>query len=583
MNGTSPKRLIENDIELNESSVWILKDKKPFDYSDGRVSEHYLEKVFSEVEDLSSDSYDLQKYIRDWTSEYYLSRKRSQLLRGFNFDQSKKVLEVGCGCGSITRFLGERFDEVLSIEGSLARAKLARMRTKDLDNVSILAAPFQEVRFREKFDIIFCIGVFEYSEMFVDSAEPFDFILRYFYDLLTPAGELVIAIENQFGLKYFSWGKEDHNGIMFDGIEGYPRHPKKEKTFGYDELKAMAEKHFSKTEFYFPYPDYKVPSCVLSEDFLSKVKAGEMIGSFQPSNYIIKRKGLFDERLALLELDKNNKLPFFANSFLLVAGKQNVLSTKLEALGVSYSSDRIRELQTVSRFVEHEDGSIWTEKKLLNGCDKIDVGKLTLHSCSDKWVGNLSIHMRIMRRAKEKGISVGELFHPCKIWLKTLRALSSKQGAAFLLDGKYIDCIWSNSFIDGEKCVFIDKEWEWNEKINLNVLFVRSVFMFVTDVSSLGDIVPLLKMNSMKRLIVKIANSLDVTLTDADFAEFCEIESQIMHEAYGLTHFQARAYIKLAFKNRLALSFVRFNKSIFERIGRKLWRCFIKAKLAVKT
>jgi 16S rRNA A1518/A1519 N6-dimethyltransferase RsmA/KsgA/DIM1 with predicted DNA glycosylase/AP lyase activity len=135
-----------------------------------------LEKVFTKSADLSSNSYELEQYIRDWSTEYHLSRNRSQLLRGFDFDKRKKVLEVGCGCCAITRFLGETFEDVLAIEGSEIRARLARLRTKNMDNVSILSAPFQEIKFKERFDIIFCIGVFEYSNMFVIAADPYDFV-----------------------------------------------------------------------------------------------------------------------------------------------------------------------------------------------------------------------------------------------------------------------------------------------------------------------------------------------------------------------------------------------------------------------
>ena len=141
--------LVSNKLELDENSVWVLDKTKIFGYSDGVESEQYLLKVLTESSDVSSNSYELETHIKDWNSEYHLSRKRSQLLRGFNFDRSKKVLEVGCGCGAITRFLGETFNNVTAIEGGIARAGIARMRTKELHNVSIVCAPFQEIKFKE--------------------------------------------------------------------------------------------------------------------------------------------------------------------------------------------------------------------------------------------------------------------------------------------------------------------------------------------------------------------------------------------------------------------------------------------------
>jgi hypothetical protein len=110
----------------------------------------------------------------------------------------------------------ETFDDVVSIEGSIRRARLARLRTRDLPGVTIVCAPFQELAFTRKFDVIFCVGVYEYSSSFVDAADPYDAVLRYFSEMLTPNGVVVIAIENQFGLKYFSSATEDHVGVMFE-------------------------------------------------------------------------------------------------------------------------------------------------------------------------------------------------------------------------------------------------------------------------------------------------------------------------------------------------------------------------------
>ena len=239
------KSIVKNELIQDEFQVWRLKEHNRFPYSDGASSEKYLRKVFRDAKDLSSRSSELGNYIKDWTSEYYLSKKRSQLLSGFSFDRSAKVLEVGCGCGAITRFLGETFDQVVSVEGSINRARLARQRTKDLDSVSIICSPFQEINFSQKFDIIFCVGVFEYSASFIKGEDPYDAALQYFSSILSPGGMVVIAIENQFGLKYFNGSHEDHLGLPFEGIEGYHRKPGKARTFGKVELENRLRKYFT--------------------------------------------------------------------------------------------------------------------------------------------------------------------------------------------------------------------------------------------------------------------------------------------------------------------------------------------------
>lgn len=564
------KNIIENDIDLDENSIWILPDQKKFQYSDGVVLENYLKRVFLSANDLSSNSYELESWIKDWPSEYHLSRKRAQLLRGFDFDKSKKVLEVGCGCGAITRFLGETFDDVVAIEGSIKRAELARLRTKGMDNVSIICAPFQKIKFKCHFDVIFCIGVFEYSTMFVDANDAHDYILKYFHDLLTPEGVVIIAIENQFGLKYFSSSKEDHTGIMFDGLEGYPSYgARKARTFGYGELKQLLSQHFRCVDFYFPYPDYKTPSCILSDRFFCKAKAGELIGRFKPNPYLANGKSLYDERLVLLELDKNNMLPFFSNSFLIIAGKQDISSIKFKFLGLVYSKNRVEKFQTVSSFIGHDDGRILVEKTPMNSQVEKESLFIRLHKCQSRWIEGLSIHTQIMRRVKENNLTIEEIFAPCKIWLRTITSLSSDKDNKLLLDGKYIDCLMSNSFIIDGECKFVDLEWEWHEKINIKILLIRCLYVFLNDISTMKDLNKVLNVNSMRCLIKKISRSLGVVLSKEDFKEFCKIEAWLSQSVYGGNFIRLRLTIKLILWNRGVYLFLASGVALFKKLIQK--------------
>ncbi len=545
---------VTNSISLDGNSIWVPDDRKHFAYSDGRSTEKYLQKVFQQVEDLSSTSFELERYMKDWPSEYHLSRKRAQLLRGFKFDKSKKVLEVGCGCGAITRFLGETFDDVVAVEGNMARADLARQRTMGFDNVSVVCAPFQELEFTERFDIIFCIGVFEYSGVFIEGENPYDSALQYFSDLLTPDGTVVIAIENQFGIKYFSSSREDHSSRMFDGIEGYRYGGNKARTFGYEELNRRLDKYFSNTDFYFPYPDYKIPSCILSEQFFSKVQAGELIGSIKSRDYYGEHKPLFDEYFSLLEIEKNNMLPFFSNSFLVFASNKHKAPLPSGILGWLFSSDRIESLQTVTHFVEQNDGSVWSQKSLLSGEGSSESGLLSLSGSENKWIDGKSLQTMIRNRVKENNISIGDLISPCTVWLEALKQLATSEGGRLMLEGQYFDHVWQNTYIVNGECLFIDNEWTWHEIIPLNLIVIRSIYLFLREISDLENLHPALKSSSSRAVIIRLAKSLGIKLRKADFSEFVRFESELRRIMFSIKPLRKILSIRLFLWNRRLLS-----------------------------
>ena len=120
----------------------------------------------------------------------------------------------------LTRYLGELGVNLLALEGSNRRAAITRSRTRDLENVTVLSESFDRFNTTQLFDVITLIGVLEYSNLFIKSKNPHLEMLQRVRKMLKPGGILIIAIENQFGLKYFAGSPEDHIGTPMIGIEG---------------------------------------------------------------------------------------------------------------------------------------------------------------------------------------------------------------------------------------------------------------------------------------------------------------------------------------------------------------------------
>lgn len=260
-----------NGLVCGTDGVFCAAAEEPkFDYSDGEDTEVRLFKILSNAQDLSSDSDELQAQINDWPSEYHLSKTRANLLRPLNLGGVRRVLELGCGCGSISRYLGELEGvQVDSVEGSAARAGLAALRCRDLDNVTISVANFNEVKIPANYyDLILFVGVTEYAGRFSNR----DTDQQALQDLLALAkratkegGVTLVAIENRLGLKYMLGANEDHYALRFVGLDNY-KESTGIRTYSKAEWEAeIASANYVASKFMYPFPDYKVPTVVVTD------------------------------------------------------------------------------------------------------------------------------------------------------------------------------------------------------------------------------------------------------------------------------------------------------------------------------
>ncbi len=243
-----------------------------FDYSDGQAVERYLQQTFKNATDLGCRSQELQDKIIDWPSEYHLSSDRANLLRPFDLSFAQTALEFGSGCGAISRYLGEQGIEVDAVEGSAVRAHLGKMRCRDLDNVAVINANYNDLEYpAQAYDLILFVGVIEYARKFHDGAktdrDAAIAILKDVRRYLKPGGVILVAIENRLGLKYILGQHEDHYSKKYIGIHGYPDSAGI-ATYSQSEWRELAlQAEFTECQFAYPFPDYKIPRVMLGEQF----------------------------------------------------------------------------------------------------------------------------------------------------------------------------------------------------------------------------------------------------------------------------------------------------------------------------
>lgn len=308
-------------------------------YADG--AEPRLLEIVSGASDLSSHSQELADAATDWGTSYSLVPTRANVARALDLPADAKVLEIGCGCGPITRYLGETCAVVDSVEPMPARAAVARARTRDLDNVEIYVGTLDDVPAEPTYDVVMVIGVLEYVGRGVLDPAPYLSFLRQCHAVLKDGGTLVVAIENPLGVKYVSGAVEDHTNRPFDSLEGYLLQSPA-RTFPRRTLDRMLSDAGFSARFLGAFPDYKLPRAVMSDAlFGSSEQLVRNLPRFPSPDYLVPRMQLSDERATWASLIAAGVAEHFANSFIALAAKGEGPSLWSEGRqAVLFASDR---------------------------------------------------------------------------------------------------------------------------------------------------------------------------------------------------------------------------------------------------
>lgn len=336
---------------MYEKLIEAMKVKGTFDltwsdqtnvYSEGDIEDTIL-KIITE-----NEPEDYTESIHNhfcWSVYYHLTHLRKNILNWYPFEKGSSILEIGCGMGALTGTLCEKCGKVTAVELSERRAAAALLRCRKWDNLKVIVGNLNDIIFEEKFDYITLIGVLEYQGSYTDSRQPYQDFLRKVKELLKPGGKLLIAIENQYGLKYWCGAREDHSGIPFDGINRYQLSDGKVRTFSKAALKKLIkESGFAHSYFYYPMPDYKLPTVIYSEEHMpSNGNMQNMQCYYAPD----KKTLIADERGIYWDVIRNGVFDFFANSFLVECSDSGDTG---EVVFCTVSSERRPEYQIATRF-----------------------------------------------------------------------------------------------------------------------------------------------------------------------------------------------------------------------------------------
>ena len=437
-------------------------------YSDGEAIESAIAKIVAGATDRSLTSPELAAGITDFATRYHLSPERANLLRPLEpLLTGKRVLELGAGCGAITRYLGELGAIVTAVEGSERRAQIIATRCHDLPNVQIVCDRIEEflrgLPPETQFDAVLLVGVLEYAPRYIDAADPVQALLQLVAARVAPNGAAIVAIENQLGLKYFAGAPEDHLGVPMHGIQD-AYGAKDVVTFGRGELAArMAQAGLGTAQTYLPLPDYKLPTSVLAPS-LQEVE----IAVFDPTALVrqavqsdpqLSPTPLFSLERALGPIMRNGLLAEVANSLLLVAQRQPQPMDQ-SVLAWHYSARRRPEYGKATHFVR-AGKKVTVRRAPLYPNQSVPTDAALLHQLADEiyqpgvlWSDSLG------EIVTQPHWTLQQVAGWARRWLVALDAELKVKATATELPGSALDLLPQNMIVAADGVVtFIDREW----------------------------------------------------------------------------------------------------------------------------
>lgn len=278
-------------------------------YSDGDVEVDILNFV---KEGLNVTQ--IPKNKRNYACAYHLSAWRENIINWYPLKKTDRVLEIGAGCGAVTGALCRNAGSVVSVELSKRRAEINYERHKDYDNLEIMVGNLNDMDFNGGFDYVILIGVFEYAMSYTKGEKPYETFLNNIKSFVKPGGKILMAIENRLGEKYFAGAYEDHTDAFFLGLNEYKDNTSV-RTFSKQELTDIFHNcEMNRVKFYYPYPDYKFPSEIYTDETINSASYGREYMNLYPTRY-----SLYNEKSVSDALVKEGIMQSFANSFFIEA------------------------------------------------------------------------------------------------------------------------------------------------------------------------------------------------------------------------------------------------------------------------
>lgn len=403
---------------------------------------------------------------------YQHSKLRGNIIRWYPITPGVRVLLVADSCETLEESLREMGAEV-------KRIPLEWENVGDAGEEQIPESGMEGC-----YDIVFQVDSFDAGQKKV--AEAWKERLKQYASFLKEDGQLLLAVPNRLGLKYFAGCQDDVYDAYFAGPEGYADGMTKQALSRKEYISLLKEAGWEEVECYYPYPDYRFPTVIYSSEYLpGQDELNENIQNFDKDRYVF-----FEETKVYNSLLKEGLFEEFSNAFFFACrcmGRQTKKGEKV--LYSKFSMERDERFQIRTDIVRTENGGRIVRKHPLTSEARRHLGRMEENyrklqreaengpvcfcpvTCVDgvaefPWIKGEPLQQKLQKFLEQGDKEAAEQL--ILKYIEVLRQLPQEQIAD-------VDLIFPNILVDDDVWNVIDYEWSFEEKIPQQWILYRTM------------------------------------------------------------------------------------------------------------
>lgn len=206
--------------------------------------------------------------------------------------------------------------------------------------LSVTSVPYSDLDAqlaKAAFDYVFVGAALEYCKGDGSAASMLEVARR----VLKPGGKLLLFFDNRLGIRYFCGDADPCTGIIFDGIENYPRAVRgRKQRLLYDKAEVTAlldSVGFACHKFYAVFPDLRAPQLLVADGYFPNEELDvRLFPAYNRADSVFLK-----EELLYSSLVRNQLFHSMANAFLVECVSDETYKDSLEKADyVTLSMDR---------------------------------------------------------------------------------------------------------------------------------------------------------------------------------------------------------------------------------------------------